>query len=267
MDPLRQGQLYADSSRETLYTASQLLFTECLTRAMHRIRNSPVVYSSQQSPRRHLSVSWKRKLRPRGDIVTPISASRDETRMWIKVCLIPETLIWTITIKLKYSCPSLWNGNQQPLWADEPYAHRLYFGEHMDWTAFGFFLLLGTSVNFSLLHGTITLGPLPYHSKIMGMWVLTLVLLYSRSFWEETLGAHTSGPQAHTQQPLVSLLLSLTGRPCSYLKASVTRSSAQCSSTQAGGPSLRILPAHRPHPHPPEAKPRVLKALSQLVWC
>lgn len=66
--------------------------------------------------------------------------------------------------------------------ADEPYAHPLCSGEHMDWTAFGFFLLLGTSVHFSPLHGTITLGPPPYHSKIVGMWVLALVVLYSRSF-------------------------------------------------------------------------------------
>ena len=98
---------------------SQVLFTECLTCAMHRIRNSPVL-PLPTIPRRHSSMFWERKPRPRGDVITLISASRDETRMWINVCLIPETLIWTIAIKLKYSAHLFERETHSPLMLTSP---------------------------------------------------------------------------------------------------------------------------------------------------
>lgn len=123
-----------------LYTVSQVLFTECLTCAMHRIRNSPVL-PLLTTPRRHFSMFWERKLRPRGDVITLISASRDETRMWINVCLIPETLIWTIAIKLKYSAHLFERETHSPLMLTSPVftcsiLESMYIGQHLGFCHF-----------------------------------------------------------------------------------------------------------------------------------
>lgn len=81
----------------------------------------------------------------------------------------------------------------------------------------------------------------------MGIWALNLVLLYSRCFQEETLGAHTAGSQALRQWPLALLLFILKGRPWCCSNASMTSPhNTQCSSTQVRGLSLRTFPAHPP---------------------